>query len=490
MLHNYLTLWGLGGLIGKTKEVDMAYTRKHGVVRSLIKVLDIAHIPYQKDIFFEDEGYTLTFELEDNFMPIDGDDPTDGSGKDNGDGDDTGNREKKSNEEKSSHMAKEGSLNSDSQTNKRSGVINNTLGARSVLLHPSLSFGYFSNRWADLVKEEQVKDVVSSSACRNLFEETEEVHVSMPSKVFKEGSILEGPGPVSLATTENNIASPATKFSAVAAKCGDSAAPLSTHTINSATTEKTPTPSAATATVKSATAEKARIPSAATAKNTFLATAAPSSLAVVPPAAIVVSPIASAASPRAPFSNLKNIRRPEGSFVSSKACLSPSKEEIIAFGGIPEGAAAGIRSSDRICAQPNGDDTQMQRAMRLAQLCDQNGMSSEPKLSINSFSIDDIKSRTLKLGVSLGVLDSEIGKSINLLKNVETERNLVILERKINTCDEDPRNLFVSKVSGLCEDLTEEDSWGGDDHTDQSCQEVTITRKHNKTIVVEKKSLS
>jgi hypothetical protein len=41
-------------------------------------------------------------------------------------------------------------------------------------------------------------------------------------------------------------------------------------------------------------------------------------------------------------------------------------------------------------------------------------------------------------------------------------------------------------VSGLCEDLTEEDSWGGDDHTDQSCQEVTITRKRNKKIVVEK----
>jgi hypothetical protein len=132
--------------------------------------LDIAHIPYQKDIFFEDEGYTLTFELEDNFMPIDGDDPTDGSGKDNGDGDDTGNWEKKSKEEKSFDKAKEGSLNSDSQTNKRSGVINNTLGARSVLLHPSLSFGSFSNRWADLVEEEQVKDVVSSSACRHLFE--------------------------------------------------------------------------------------------------------------------------------------------------------------------------------------------------------------------------------------------------------------------------------------------------------------------------------
>jgi hypothetical protein len=59
MLRNYLTLWGLGGLVGKTQ------------VRSLIKVLDIANSPYQKDIFYENEGYTLTFELEENFMPID-----------------------------------------------------------------------------------------------------------------------------------------------------------------------------------------------------------------------------------------------------------------------------------------------------------------------------------------------------------------------------------------------------------------------------------
>jgi hypothetical protein len=87
----------------------------------------------------------------------------------------------------------------------------------------------------------------------------------VPSKVLKEGSVLEGPGPVSLATAVSNLVSPATKFSAATANCGDSAAPLSTPTVISATAEKIPIPSAVTATVKSAatatvmsaTAEKA-----------------------------------------------------------------------------------------------------------------------------------------------------------------------------------------------------------------------------------------
>jgi hypothetical protein len=65
MYRNYLTCWGMGRLIGKTKQIDMAYTREYGVVRALVKVIDIASIPYKKLFFYEDEGYDLTFEIED-----------------------------------------------------------------------------------------------------------------------------------------------------------------------------------------------------------------------------------------------------------------------------------------------------------------------------------------------------------------------------------------------------------------------------------------
>jgi hypothetical protein len=46
--------------------VDVA---RHGVVRSSIKAVDIAHIPYQKYIIYEDEWYKLTFEL-DRMFPL------------------------------------------------------------------------------------------------------------------------------------------------------------------------------------------------------------------------------------------------------------------------------------------------------------------------------------------------------------------------------------------------------------------------------------
>jgi hypothetical protein len=65
MYRNYLICWGMGRFIGKTKQIDMAYTRENGVVRALVKVIDIASIPYKKLVFHEDEGYYLTFEIED-----------------------------------------------------------------------------------------------------------------------------------------------------------------------------------------------------------------------------------------------------------------------------------------------------------------------------------------------------------------------------------------------------------------------------------------
>jgi hypothetical protein len=43
-----------------------------------------------------------------------------------------------------------------------------------------------------------------------------------------------------------------------------------------------------------------------------------------------------------------------------------SKEEVIKFGGISENVAKGMRSSDRIRAQPNADATQIERAQERA----------------------------------------------------------------------------------------------------------------------------
>jgi hypothetical protein len=162
---------------------------------------------------------------------------------------------------------------------------------------------------------------------------------------------------------------------------------------------------------------------------------------------------------------------------------SPTREELIAFGGISEPAFNGIRSSDRIRAQPNADVSQMERAIQLSQQRDNQGKASVSKHSFTSLSNDEILARANKLGVSFGKTSNQVADSIIMLKAVENERECTILERKKRTSDDDPHNLFVSKVSGLCEDLTEEETFGLEDHTDHFCQEAKSGHARSKRFI-------
>jgi hypothetical protein len=53
---DYISLWGVGTLFGKTLDVDMAYTRKNKVLRTKIGCLDHKLIPTHSDIFIR-RGY-------------------------------------------------------------------------------------------------------------------------------------------------------------------------------------------------------------------------------------------------------------------------------------------------------------------------------------------------------------------------------------------------------------------------------------------------
>ncbi|KAM0902389.1 hypothetical protein ACQ4PT_019410 [Festuca glaucescens] len=57
-----------------------------------------------------------------------------------------------------------------------------------------------------------------------------------------------------------------------------------------------------------------------------------------------------------------------GQTARGEEAVSPTREQVIAFGGVADPLVAGVRSSDRIRAQPNADETQLHRAMHLAQL--------------------------------------------------------------------------------------------------------------------------
>ncbi|KAM0888797.1 hypothetical protein ACQ4PT_028120 [Festuca glaucescens] len=62
---DYLSLFGVGSLIGKAKEVDMEFTRAHSVVRMKVEVTRVEHIPTTTvDHVYDGEGYGLLFKVE------------------------------------------------------------------------------------------------------------------------------------------------------------------------------------------------------------------------------------------------------------------------------------------------------------------------------------------------------------------------------------------------------------------------------------------
>ncbi|KAM0853721.1 hypothetical protein ACQ4PT_050886 [Festuca glaucescens] len=61
---DYLSLWGVGTLFGKTLDVDMAYTRRNKVLRTKIGCLDRSLIPTTSDIFIRRGFFKLHFEVE------------------------------------------------------------------------------------------------------------------------------------------------------------------------------------------------------------------------------------------------------------------------------------------------------------------------------------------------------------------------------------------------------------------------------------------
>jgi hypothetical protein len=110
----------------------------------------------------------------------------------------------------------------------------------------------------------------------------------------------------------------------------------------------------------------------------------------------------------------------------------PTIEEVIAFGGIPKPTTV-VRSSTRLGGQPNADMPQMEKAMKKAQLRDENVTSGKPAVPIHSIiniPDDEIVKRADKLGISLGNSIGEITKSVKGLKMVEEERILTILEKQ------------------------------------------------------------
>jgi hypothetical protein len=61
---DFLSMWSLGSLFGKTFKVDMKFTRKHGVLRIFVGCVDYTLIPSSWLVFVKDGFYKLRFSVE------------------------------------------------------------------------------------------------------------------------------------------------------------------------------------------------------------------------------------------------------------------------------------------------------------------------------------------------------------------------------------------------------------------------------------------
>jgi hypothetical protein len=84
---------------------------------------------------------------------------------------------------------------------------------------------------------------------------------------------------------------------------------------------------------------------------------------------------------------------------------------------------------------------------------------------------EEISHRENQLGVSLGLSEGDVTKSIKGIKMLEEEHILTILQNNMSEKDieeEGLSSLVMSKFSNLCEDLVEDDDifLGLDDHVE------------------------
>jgi hypothetical protein len=64
VLDDYLAFWALGDIFGKTKEIDIGFTRQNNMLRMFITCLDTAIILGTWDLKIKHELFRLRFEVE------------------------------------------------------------------------------------------------------------------------------------------------------------------------------------------------------------------------------------------------------------------------------------------------------------------------------------------------------------------------------------------------------------------------------------------
>ncbi|KAM0843938.1 hypothetical protein ACQ4PT_057395 [Festuca glaucescens] len=112
--NDFLALWALGSIFGKTMEVDMSFTRKNKVLRLRIGCMDATLIPETTDVYISRGFFRLAFEVENKNAnaEIDMVEAAHNDGNNNdGNGVNEGNRGNENNKDEVTNMEVEQTMN-------------------------------------------------------------------------------------------------------------------------------------------------------------------------------------------------------------------------------------------------------------------------------------------------------------------------------------------------------------------------------------------
>lgn len=525
---DFLALWPIGDMFGKTLKIDMKYTRKHGVLRILIGCLNWSKIPARFPLFIKDGFYSLTFDVEGEERPEVDDMETDNQHKDEHDddgglGDDFQEALAKDSQHTSGSIVKETTTTlEDSASGGGTDVPPTQSATRAgVLFSPSVRSSIQKAKeelaalGRDLMernsdRESEVDSVCLSSDSTQMVKDL----TDKDSSPLAYGSIVE---PEVLAkdigsmapTVEVRVYSPVRQEVArvgvdtpicmmepeVSAMGFGPMVPPVEVCVNSQARQEV-VPVGVDTTVCMMEPEVTAMgfgPMAPTAED---GVSSPVRQVVVPAGVDTSRFVDGALTPCSPIT-------PGGGGGSSEArtpprmptplgeagdTLSLAQRAMVAdFGGVPDPLAMGIRSSGRIRAQDNADSTQMARAMALLQRRDSTpGKNLNPNFSLLSIPDERIIDHATRLGVSLGATTQTSKNSVKLIKESEAKRQLHILEKNISASLNDngnPTSLVLDRASCLSEDMDDDELLGAEvDHLDLLPKPVNTNHKRTKKV--------